>query len=192
MKTLDYLRQYFPVMTISLVLLASGFEASAQNRRNDERRDDYRGKKEYRESDRKWKDRNDSYYEHNNRNKYESRIEYHPKYTKKYKYGHSNYFDHPRYGKVYSRFDHNPVVFKHRHGDYYYYNNHFYRYHRGVGYCVVEPPRHVYFNHLPDDCRRVRVNGQVFFQLGDVFFRPSVQGYAVVQAPVGIHISASF
>ena len=187
MKTIDNLRQYFPVITISLIFLASSFEASAQYRRNDNRDRD-----EYRETDSKWKGREDGDNDRGNWNKYASRYDRHPKYSKKFNPGHSNYFEHPRYGRVYNRFDRNPIVFSHRMGDYYYYNDHFYRYNDGIGYCVVEPPRNVYFSYLPEDCRRVHINGHVFFRVGDLYFQTSSYGYAMVPSPLEVHISARF
>lgn len=194
MKTIDNLRQYLPVVAISLVLLASTIDLSAQNRRNDDKKGKDRDRKEYRQphphryddsrtANREWRDRKD-----NDRDRYY----YHPKYSKKYKHAQVHHYDHPRYGRVYNKFDRNPVVFRHDHGNYYYYGNRFYTYHKGVGYCVTEPPRHVYFRHLPADCSRVHVNGQVFFRNGDLFFQLSPRGYAIVTSPVQVNLSFGF
>jgi hypothetical protein len=107
-------------------------------------------------------------------------------------YPHRNYFEHPHYGRVYSRFDHDPIIFRHSHGNYFYSDNHFYVYRDGIGYCSVEPPRNVYFSELPFDCSRVRINGQVFFRNGDLFFQLSRRGYVIVPSPIEVRFSARF
>lgn len=190
MKTIDNLRQYLPVITISLVLLASATESDAQNRRNEDKKGKDRDRKEYRQpryndhrtAHNEWRDHRDD--------DRDARYHYHPKYSKKNK--HAYCYDHPRYGRVYNKFDHNPVVFRHDRGNYYYYGNRFYTYHKGVGYCVTEPPRHVYFRHLPADCSQIHVNGQVFFRNGDLFFQLSPRGYAIVPSPVHVNLSFGF
>jgi len=196
MKTIDNLRQILPLVILSTVLIASTVEVNAQNHRGEGKKGNGHERKEYRESDRdddRYANYNERYdrdrnYEHRNWND----REYRSKYSNKYRHQKSDYFEHPRYGRVYQRFDHNPVVFHHDRDDYYYYGNHFYNYRRGVGYCVVEPPRHVYFRQLPVDCERVYVNGDIFFRNGDVFFQRSPRGYAIVPSPVQIRISARF
>jgi len=198
MKTINNLKQYIPVLTISLVLIASAIDTDAQNRRNETKKD--RELKEYRKTDRHeqktakndWKDRKDENWEHRNYERDDHRKEYHPKYSKNKKYIHPSYFDHPKYGRVYNKFDRNPLVFKHQQGDYYYYENNFYRYHKGIGYCVIESPRHLYFKHLPVDCSRVRLNGHVFFRHGDVFFQLSPRGYVIVPSPLDVRFTARF
>ena len=85
-----------------------------------------------------------------------------------------------------------PVVFHHNRDDYYYYGNHFYTYRRGIGYCVVEPPREMYFSSLPVECERVYVNGHIFFRNGDLFFQLSPRGYAIVSSPIQNNVSARF
>lgn len=198
MKTIDYLRQYFPVVTISIVLLASTATADAQNRRSENKHKE-RTYTEYRKSDRNerktanhdWRDDKHGKYEKHAWHRNDRNFEYHPKYNKKHS-GHREYFDHPSYGRVYHRFHHNPVVFRHNHDNYYYYGNHFYTYRRGIGYCSVESPRHIYFQDLPFACDRVNINGQVLFRNGDLFFQLSPRGYAIVPAPVGVRITARF
>ena len=200
MKTINNLRQYLPVVIFSTILVASTVDVNAQNHRSEGKKGNERERKEYKESDRddersaynyKRDDRDDNY-ERKNWKKRENYKEYRPKYSSKYKRQDSKYFEHPRYGRVYQRFDRSPVVFHHDRDDYYYYGNHFYSYRRGIGYCVVEPPHHVYFRHLPVDCERVYINGNIFFRNGDVFFQLSPRGYSIVPSPVQIRVSARF
>lgn len=196
MKTLNNFRQYFPVLMLAAAMISS-VEVNAQNYRKEGKKENGRERKEYRESGRdddrtSYNDRSDDRnYEHKNWNSRENRKEYHPQYSNRYKHHKSNYFEHPKYGRVYERFDRNPVVFHHDRDDYYYYGDHFYSYRRGVGYCVVEPPRNVYFRQLPVACERVYVNGKVLFRNGDLLFQLSNRGYALVNLP-RISISARF
>jgi len=185
MKTQNYLRLHLPVIAISFLLIASTIGANAQNNRN-EKNDNNRKQTEYKKSEKyskketkSWKKENDKY------------SEYHPKYERKYKAS-RDYYQHPRYGKVYQRFAYNPVVFKHDRTNYYYYGDHFYTYRRGVGYCIVEPPKHVYFDRLPAECNRVYVNGNIFFRNGNLFFQLSPRGYTIVKAPIEVRFSARF
>jgi hypothetical protein len=200
MKTIDNLRKYIPVYAISILLIASSFEAGAQNRHKNNGREKENDRKEYRQPDRHgqkitkndWKDRKNEKWDHGDYTRNDNRKEYQPKYYKGNKHSDPDFFTHPRYGRVYTRFDHNPLVFKHQHGDYYYFGNNFYRYHQGIGYCVVEPPRNIYFRHLPDDCNKVRIDGRVFFRHGDLFFQLSPRGYVIVPSPIEIRFSARF
>lgn len=199
MKTIDNLRKYLPVVIFSTILIASTVEVNAQDHRKEGKNENGRERKEYRESDRRddrtvYNDRDNDRggnYERKNWNNRENNKEYRPKYNNRNKHYESDYFEHPRYGRVYQRFDRNPVVFHHDRDDYYYYGDRFYSYRRGVGYCVVEAPRNVYFRQLPVNCERVYVNGNVLFRNGDLFFRLSNRGYALVNVP-GISISARF
>jgi hypothetical protein len=199
MKTLNNFRQYFPVIIFSTILIASTIGVNAQNYRKEEKKENGRERKEYRESDRRddqtaYNDRRDDRggnYIRKNWNNRENDKKYRPKYNNRNQYYESNYFEHPRYGRVYQRFDHNPLVFHHDRDDYYYYGNHFYSYRKGVGYCVVEPPRNMYFRQLPVNCERVHVNGKVLFRNGDLFFQLSPRGYALVNVP-GVSIFARF
>lgn len=195
MKTIDHLRKYLPVVIFSTILIASTVEVNAQNYRKEGKKEKGNDRKEYRESGRD-DNRTANNYQRNDRDRnYEQKSwndrEYRPKYSKKNKYQKSDYFEHPRYGRVYQRFDRNPVVFHHDRDNYYYYGDRFYSYRRGVGYCVVEPPRNVYFRQLPVNCERVYVNGNVLFRNGDLFFKLSNRGYALVNLP-GVSISARF
>ncbi len=174
--------------------MTSTVEVNAQNRKK-ENNGNGRERKEYRESDRRddrtaYNDRKGNY-EHKNWNNREANKEYRPKYINRYKHYDSDYYEHPRYGRVYQRFDRSPVVFHHDRDDYYYYGDHFYSYRKGVGYCVVDAPRDVYFRQLPVACERVNVNGNVLFRNGNLFFQLSPRGYALVNLP-GVSISARF
>lgn len=190
MKTQNYIRQYFPVLTICLVLIASTIDAGADNNRN-EKRSNGKHRTEYKKSNNNYKKDGKSWKNEKSWNENDRYSEYYPKYNRKYS-GNREYYAHPRYGRVYERFDHSPVVFRHERNNYYYYGNHFYTYRHGVGYCVVEAPRNVYFSRLPMECNRVHINGQVLFRNGDLYFQLSPRGYALVPAPVGIRISANF
>ena len=199
MKTLDNFRQYLPVLMLATAMIASTVVASAEDHHKEGKRGNGRERNEYRESGRdddrtaynNRRDDRDGSYERKNWNNREDDREYRQKYNNRNKHYESEYFEHPRYGRVYQRFDHNPVVFHNDRDDYYYYGNHFYSYRRGVGYCVVDAPRNVYFRELPVDCERVQVNGNVLFRNGDLYFQLSPRGYALVNLP-GISISARF
>jgi len=195
MKTIDNLRKYLPVVIFSTILIASTVEVNAQNYQKEGKKENGRERKEYRDSDRDDNRTANNYRRDDRDRNYEQKSwndrEYRPKYSKKNKYHKADYFEHPRYGRVYQRFDRNPVVFHHDRDDYYYYGDRFYSYRRGVGYCVVEPPRNVYFRQLPVHCERVYVNGNVLFRNGDLFFKLSNRGYALVNLP-GVSISARF
>ena len=199
MKTIDNLRKYLPVVIFSTILIASTVEVNAQNYRKEGKKENGRERKEYRESGRDddrtaYNDRRDDRggnYERKNWNNRENDKKYRPRYDNRNKHYESDYFEHPRYGRVYQRFDRDPVVFHHDRDDYYYYGDRFYSYRRGVGYCVVEPPRNVYFRQLPVHCERVYVYGNVLFRNGDLFFKLSNRGYALVNLP-GVSISARF
>lgn len=188
MKANHIFRQVLPVMLFSTLLLATT-NTSAQNhwKRDKHERNEYRGRDGRAERN------------HYNNGRGNRDYAYRDNDDRGYRYGYegrseheSHYFDHPRYGRVYQRFDYNPIVFHHDRDDYYYYGDHFYTYRRGVGYCVVEPPREVYFRTLPSECERVYVNGNVFFRHGSLFFQLSPRGYSMVTPPVQLRISARF
>lgn len=200
MKTINHFRQYLPAVIFSTILIVSILEVSAQNHGNKWKKGNGHERNEYKESDH---DKNSTAYyyknddrEDNHENKSWKSREYHrgyrPEYSVRHKHYESDYYEHPRYGRVYHRFDDDAVVFHNDRNDYYYYGNHFYNYRRGVGYCVIEPPRHVYFRQLPIECERVYLNGNIFFRNGDVFFQLSPRGYSIVPSPVQIRITARF
>lgn len=194
MKTIDKLRIVLPVVLFSTILL-SATDANAQNRWKKEKNQHERG--EFRERD-DHGDRN--YYDNSRENRdYAYQDDYRHDDARNYSSGRNNrykhearYFNHPQYGRVYQRFDYNPIVLHRDRDNYYYYGNNFYTYRRGIGYCVVEPPRNVYFRTLPDECERVYVNGNILFRHGDLFFQLSPRGYSIVTAPIQVRISARF
>jgi len=199
MKTLNNFRQYFPVLMLATAMLISTVEVKAQNNRKEGKKGNGRERKEYQESERRddrtaYKDRREDRegnYERKDWNDRENNKEYRPKYNSRNKNYQSDYYQHPKYGRVYQRFDRSPLVFHHDHDDYYYYGNHFYSYRKGIGYCLVDAPRNLYFRELPVDCERVQVNGNVLFRNGDLYFQLSRRGYALVNLP-GVSISARF
>jgi len=200
MKTIDYLRHYLPVVTISAILIASTLEASAKNHHNKGKSGKGHDRNEYREPSRNFEkksnydSRNRKYGERDDRDREyrTSRNDYHPQYSKKHYSSKPYCYNHPKYGQVDNRFEHNPIVFRHQHGDYYYSGNNFYRYHDGIGYCRAEPPRGVYFSYLPVECSRVYVNGQLLFRKGALYFASSPRGYVLFPAPNQIHLSVRF
>lgn len=203
MKTINSIRQIFPVAFFSLALMAASVEVSAQNNRNNKKSDKYSDRKEYRNSDRSVQkyDRKSGYDSRNRDGKDYARYHsgkkngnfaYNDHNSKKKNYSHKNYINHPKYGKVYQRFDHNPLVFKHSRGNYYYSGNNFYSYRKGVGYYVVEPPRQVYFRDLPFRCERVYAHGQAYYRNGDLYFSYSPRGYVIVPSPFQVNFSVRF
>ncbi len=184
MKTMNFTKLI--AGSIILAAVTAGINtANAQERRNSEKynreynRNDQR--KEYRPSSHKDKScawDNHHSYQHN---------DYHKTYhVNKY------YYEHPKYGRVYHKFDRTPVVFHYSQGNYYYYDNRFYRYYDGIGYCIVDAPRNVVFHDLPVACNRVVVNGHVYWRNGDLYFATNPGGFVLVPSPVQISISARF
>jgi len=199
MKTKDYLRQYFPIVTISTLLIASTLGASAEDHDNEGRRGEGHERKEYRQSGRynersasnEWQSRGRGYRDDRNYESRDYRDNYRPNYTRRNNHEQSCY-NHPKYGRVYNRFENNPIVFRNQYGEYYYSGNSFYRYRDGIGYCLSEPPRNQYYRYLPVECNRVYVNGEVFFRNGDLFFELSPRGYVLVPSPFEIRFTARF
>lgn len=197
MKTINKLRKYIVSIIITIICFSFATIARGQNNLNNRNEENYE-RREYRKNDRK-EDNSDSrsgysYSEKNNRKNrknYESNEYYRPKYSKNY-LKHDYYFHHNEYGKVYHRFNHSPVVFKHKHGDYYFYDNNFYRYRKGVGYCITEMPNHLIFRNLPIHCRRININGHVLYSNGNLFFRYTPHGFILVSAPRDINLTFRF
>lgn len=202
MKTINAMRQYIPVIILSFAMMAVSVDGSAQNHRKDNKSEKKNDRKEYRTvrsakndarrsgNDYRYKDGKDSKKQYSDR--YNGKYEYNPRYSKKQNHSNSNYVNHPKYGRVYQRFDHSPVVFRHSHGNYYYFGNNFYSYRKGLGYYVVEAPRHMYFSDLPFRCERVYANGKVYFRNGDLFFSYSPRGYVIVPSPFQVNFSVRF
>ena len=202
MKTINSIRQYFPVVFFSLAMMIASVEVTAQNHRNNNKSDKNSDRREYRNNDRSEKEydrksgndygyRDGKNYERHNSGKKNGNYEYSEGYLKK-NYSHKNYSNHPKYGKVYQRFDHSPVIFKHSRGNYFYSGNNFYSYRSGIGYYVVEPPRQVYFRDLPFRCERVYSHGHEYYRNGDLYFSYSPRGYVIVPSPFQINLSVRF
>lgn len=104
---------------------------------------------------------------------------YHP-YSFRY---HKYYFHHPVYGHVIRKFHHSPVVFVHNHYRYYCYDGHFFRYHRGIGYVLVNMPYGIVFEQLPHDYDRVYINGYLYFRIGNLFLEFTGNGFSLVHYP---------
>lgn len=171
MKALHSFSQFLLVAIISFALITPSLEAMSQNGRNHSKSDINNNRKDYR------KDHNNKYSQQHSKGTYQAK--------------HGNFY-HPKYGRVYQKFDQKPTIFRHSNGNYYYSRNQFYTYRDGIGYCVAEAPRHVYFRDLPFSCNRVRVNGQVYFRNGDLYFRHSPRGYVMVPSPVEVNLSVKF
>lgn len=93
------------------------------------------------------------------------------------------YYHHHRYGHVLRRFVYQPVIFMHNHHKYYCYDGHFFRYHRGIGYVLVDIPYGFAFDYLPGDFERVYINGYLYFRIGNLFFEYSDFGYRLIHYP---------
>jgi len=86
-----------------------------------------------------------------------------------------------------------PVVFYHANfGEFYYHSGRFYRYDWRHGYFTVDMPTHVYFNRIPQGYSRVYINGRLYYQYHDIFFRHTPHGYKIVPRSSGIYFHASF
>ncbi|MGE5395795.1 MAG: hypothetical protein ACM3P1_13715 [Candidatus Saccharibacteria bacterium] len=190
MKPIFSTRPVLTVAILSISLLSSSIVANADNHNkgnhgNNKHRSEYRDEGNYRAYSNDRDDRRERNYRHykDYRNDDNCRA---------YRHEERDYYDHPRYGRVYERFEHKPYVLRCSHGDYYYTDNRFYTYHDGVGYCVAEPPRNVYFRELPFHCQRVYSDGCEYYRNGDLFFRLSTRGYIMVPAPVEFNVSIRF
>lgn len=202
MKASHLLRQFIPVAIISFAMMAPSFEVSAQNNRNRNKSEKNNDSKEYRYNPssqskhsvggNNGRKADKKYYKEYQSGHEKGTYQYSQHYSKKTYPSHKGYFNHPKYGRVYQRFEHKPTIFRHSHGNYYYSQDQFYTYHDGIGYCVADPPRHVYFRDLPSNYSRVHVNGQVYFRNGDIYFSHSPRGYVMVQPPLAINLSVRF
>ena len=113
--------------------------------------------------------------------------------------GNKHYRYIPRYGHTVKHFSGKPVVFHTGTSRYYFHDNHFYRYHNGIGYIWIDNPYGMVFPSLPRGSVLVHINGRPFYRYGSVYFVNHRHGFEVVSLPVRyqiarpvIHISASF
>lgn len=114
-------------------------------------------------------------------------------------HGNKHYRYVPNYGHTVKHFKGKPVVFHTSSSRFYFYNDHFYRYHNGIGYIWVESPYGMIFPQLPNGSVLVHIGGRPYFRYGNVWFVHHRRGYEVVSVPARfvnprpvIHISASF
>lgn len=105
----------------------------------------------------------------------------------------------PKYSHAVRDFHNTPVVFHAKVNKFYFHNDHFYLYHKGIGYVWIENPFGMVFSKLPQGTIMVHINGKPYYRYGNVFFVHSPYGFEVVQLPVRyykarpvIHISANF
>lgn len=202
MKAPHLLRQFVPVAIISFALMALSIEVSSQNNRNKNKSKKNNDRKEYRFDHSSHSNHSvDGNYGHKSDKKHykeyhsgndKGNYKYSQHYSKKNYHSRNDYFNHPKYGRVYQKFEQKPVIFRHSHGNYYYSQDRFYTYHDGVGYCVSEPPRQVYFRDLPFNCSRVHVNGHEYYRNGNLYFSHSPRGYVIVQPPLSINLAVRF
>lgn len=102
------------------------------------------------------------------------------------------YYHHPKYGKVYRKFDHNPHVFRHQHGRYYYYDGHFCEFRNGLGYVIIDAPLFTVFGELPFACKRIRIDGRIYYRYNGLYFESHPHGYRLVPSPYKVHLSFNF
>ena len=165
---------------------------------NDDRykpNDNYKGGKNYWSDDlRKNNHRNNEKYygkHHNhwdnrwenyrwNHNSWRNYYSYYDRYSYRH---HKHYYYHPYYGHVIKRFASEPAVFVYHHNRYYCYDGHFFRYRPGIGYFLVEIPFGIYFENIPGDYELVRINGYLYYRVGNLFFENTRYGFELVHYP---------
>lgn len=190
MRSLHITRPILSAAILTIAFLSVSFTTNADDHKN-ERGHKKHNRYEYREGGNYRAHYNDREYKGKGNYKHHKDYKYDSDY-KAYKNDDCGYYNHPRYGRVYQRFEHKPYVLKHSRGNYYYSDNRFYTYRDGIGYCVAEPPRHVYFRELPFRCTRIYANGCEYYRSGDLFFRLSARGYVIVPAPLEVNVSVRF
>ena len=94
-----------------------------------------------------------------------------------------NYWYYPQYGHILRGFDHNPFLFYSGRIPFFLEDGFFYRYYNGIGYVWVEDPYNLWFNELPYEAVRVRIGGEIYFRLGNVYFEPGPRGFRAVMLP---------
>lgn len=128
-------------------------------------------------------------YRHNNKPDY-----HHPSHDWDRDRGnHHSYYVHPQYGRVYRKFDRNPYIFRYPQGRYYYYDGHFCEYRTGLGYVIIDAPLFTVFSELPFACKRIRIDGRVYYRYNGLYFEAHPHGYRLVPSPQrGVHLSINF
>lgn len=114
-------------------------------------------------------------------------------------HGNKHYYYTPEYGHTLRYLHSAPVVFRVKGGKYYFHNDHFYRYHKGVGYVWIDNPYGMIIPGLPHGAVLVHINGRPHFRVGNQFFVRHPAGFELVALPARyhitrpvIHISATF
>ncbi len=159
---------------------------------------DYKGKDKYWTSD--FRNENRNLYNHGhkfNYNKYNhwdhmwegyrwnhnSWVNYYSFYNP-YSYRNNKYYYHHNYyGHVMRKFEYRPQIYIHNNVKYYCYDGNFFRYHKGVGYVLVDMPFGMTFNYLPKDYEKVYINGYLYYRVGNVFFEHTNYGFQLVHYP---------
>lgn len=101
-----------------------------------------------------------------------------------YSYRNSKYYYHHNYyGHVIRKFVYRPEVYIHNRVKYYCYDGYFFRYHRGVGYVLVDMPFGMAFDYLPNNYERVYINGYLYFRIGNLFFERTNYGFQLIYYP---------
>jgi hypothetical protein len=217
MKTI-HLKLFVTIVLMGAVFAATGQPARGSNNQNRvnsdkkketakvEKRKDYRNNVQYRGESRPVnRELNRSGVKYRDNRKVESNRN-HTVYsapvkvkTPKQFQGNKNYYYAPRYGHTVRHFHTSPVVFHAKGNKFYFHNDHFYRYHKGIGYVWIDNPYGMVFNRLPHGAIRVHINGSLHYRIGDVYLVRNPYGYEVVSLPARyyksrpvIHISASF
>lgn len=190
MKPLNITRSLLSTAFLTVAFMSASFVVNADDHKH-KNGHKKQHRTEYREADRY----HSHSYDRDNRGRGHNKHykEYkHERDYKVYKHDRRDCYDHPKYGRVYHRFEHKPYVLRHSRGNYYYADNRFYTYRDGVGYCVTEAPRHIYFSELPFNCHRVYAHGHEYYRHGELYFRLSNRGYVIVPAPVEVNFSVRF
>ena len=89
-------------------------------------------------------------------------------------------------------YSYHPVSFRHNHGNYYFHEDRFYRYHKHYGYILVENPYNVVFTTMPYGYRRIIIDGAVYYKYGNSFFSYTPYGYRLIPRKHWIYLSARF
>ena len=89
-------------------------------------------------------------------------------------------------------YNYHPVAFRHDHGQFYFHEDRFYRYHEHYGYIIVENPYEVVFTTMPYGYRRIIVDGVVYYKYGNLFFSYTPYGYQLIPRKHWIYLSARF
>lgn len=104
---------------------------------------------------------------------------YNPYAYRYYKY----YYHHPFYGDVIRRFINPPLIFVNNNIRYYCYDGHFFRYHAGIGYILVDMPYGMVFDYIPVNYEPVYINGYLYYRVGNLFFEYDNFGFHLIHYP---------